>query len=117
MGNREAMVDAVLREAAGWSLSDVEWYRVNVALSDLTRAISAGDSFALAAAETSLRMAGPCRAGLGFDENGEDSGGHPAPPAIRDVINRLIHRLGYQSDRLPTVVKDDRRPGDGNAVG
>ena len=78
-----------------WRLQRDEWEPVEELLGALDDAIGQADWDSAKMAATELVLAGPRRAGQGLDDGIERQ---PPTGATRDVINRLLHRLGRKPE-------------------
>lgn len=100
----------VLRDATLWRLSPARWELLADLLDVAVAAHGAGDSAGLDAATARLEAAGPVR----ITRIGAPLG-EPAPPAVRERLNHLIHALSGSGE--DAVAREDApsgapRPGD-----
>jgi hypothetical protein len=84
----------LLGDAVHWTLTADTWQRVDEALRQLDDALDAGDQHRVDQCITVLLLAGPRRTGRGVDDSLDDPPRRPVPAQTRDLINRLVHRLG-----------------------
>jgi len=77
-----------LSDAAAWQLAEARWQAIERILVAMDAALASGDVDALAAATADLELAGPLRIiPIGPPPTGP-------PPAVRDLLNKLVHSLG-----------------------
>jgi hypothetical protein len=86
----EAVV--VISDALQWRLTAARWQAIEELLAAMDAALAADDLEALAAAITDLELAGPVR----ITRIGA-APAVPAPPQVRDRLNRLVNSLGGTS--------------------
>lgn len=82
----------VLRDATLWRLSPARWELLAELLDAAAAACAAGDGAALDAASAGLEAAGAERVTRIGTPPGEPAR-EPAPPAVRERLNQLIHAL------------------------
>jgi hypothetical protein len=84
----------VLTDVLEWRLAEERWARVTEIVQTLDNALSTGDLVALEAATVDLELAGPVRIiRVGATPQ------IPAPPPVRERINRMVHSLTVGEDR------------------
>jgi hypothetical protein len=101
----------VLQDALEWQLHPSRWERIEPVVTALADALDRGDRQAVVAATVELELAGPLR----ITRIGDDPL-VPAPPPVRDRLNKLVHSLGgVSADDLPAISSAERRAvGDGD---
>lgn len=84
----------MLDDVACWTLTADGWHRVDDALRQLEEALDRGDEDRINQCTTALILAGPRRTGRGVNDTMDRRSRQPAPTQTRDLVNRLVHRLG-----------------------
>jgi hypothetical protein len=93
-----------LSDAFSWKLADERWQEIYRVLATMATALECGDVDALEAATAHLELAGPLRI--------IPIGPAPGPtPAVRDLLNKLVHTLGGVAAARPP-----QEPGDTGAA-
>ncbi len=98
----------VISDVLQWRLAYASWEAIEQVLAALDAALAAGDLDALAAAIADLELAGPLR----ITRIGATPA-VPAPPPVRDVLNRLVFSLGGGSPASQQDPGDARADNDG----
>jgi hypothetical protein len=78
----------VISDALQWRLTNARWEAIAQVLAAMAAALAEGDVAALSAATADLELAGPLRL-VKIDATSVV----PAPPQIRERMNRLVHSL------------------------
>lgn len=95
MRESSADIERLLGEMLTWRLSDeFAWRKVDDELRKLGAFIAAGDTAGVRASELTLRVRAGRRPRHGIAPDMDKPVGHPAPEATRDLINRIVHRIG-----------------------
>jgi hypothetical protein len=95
---------AALADAFSWKLADERWREIYRVLATMATALESGDTDTLAAATAHLELAGPLR----IIPIGPATG---PTPAVRDLLNKLVHALGGV-----TAAGPPQEPGDAGAA-
>src|SRR3954452_17856018 len=94
-----------------WRLSENSaWRHVEDDLRKLGAFIEAGDTAGMAAAELTLRVRAGRRPRQGIAPDLDKPVGYPAPDGTRDLINRLVHRVGLPAGDSGREGTDGHRP-------
>jgi hypothetical protein len=99
----------MIEDVLSWTLTDDRWTLVEAALSKLVEAVDAGDRAEIGRLTTVLMLSGPRRIGRGVNESDQPPR-KSASPRVRDLVNRLVDRLGGE-----TVVDREHRERDETA--
>jgi hypothetical protein len=95
MGESSADVERLLGEMLTWRLFEKSlWRQVDDELRKLGAFIEAGDTAGVTAAELTLRLWAGRRPRHGIAPDLDKPVGYPVPDGTRDLINRLVHRIG-----------------------
>ncbi|MBO3738677.1 CATRA system-associated protein [Actinoplanes flavus] len=92
----------LLDDTVRWTHTAEGWRRIDDALRLLDGALATGDTARMRQGTTALMLAAPTRAGRGVHTSMGQPPRHPVPQPTRDLVNRLLHRLGR-----PTAPEDD----------
>jgi hypothetical protein len=95
---------AALSDAFSWKLAEARWQEIHRVLAVMAAALESGDLDALATATAHLELAGPLR----IVPIGPAMG---PTPAVRDLLNELVHTLGGV-----TAARPPQEPGDAGAA-
>jgi hypothetical protein len=91
MSNQASTTARLVGAVLQWRLQSAEWEPVEELLADLDEALDREDWSSAQLAVTELVLIGPRRTSRGLDDGLER---RPPSDSARDVVNRLLHRLG-----------------------
>jgi hypothetical protein len=95
LGESSIDIERLLSEMLTWRLSEKStWRQVEDELRKLAAFIEAGDTAGVTASELTLRVKAGRRPRHGIAPDLDRPVGYPAPDGTRDLINRLVHRIG-----------------------
>jgi CATRA-Associated Small Protein len=105
-------IRGLLGSVLEWELTNDGWHRVEEALDMLTAAIGREDPVAARRAATALMLNGPRRAGTSLSDALKEPPQRPVPLRTRDVINRLLHQIGFPPEPERGTLRGAKEPGD-----
>jgi hypothetical protein len=98
----------VLSDALLWQLAEPRWGEIEQVLAAMAAALESGDMDAFATATADLELAGPFR----ITPIGTATG---PTPAIRDLLNQLVHSVGGVTAERSPQEPPDREAGNADA--
>jgi hypothetical protein len=106
-----ASVGVLLISMRSWELPHDDWRRADAALGMLEAAVAANDAVAVRRAATTLMLHAPRRAGTGLHDALRRAPQRRMPPPTRDVVDRLLERIGMPPEPERETPRDSGRAG------